>query len=256
MRSLTVTAVPGVPMIQPGDALDAMLIAAVEAADIVPCRNDVLVVAQKIVSKAEGRYVTLDEVIPSERAKAIGLEIDKDPRLVEVILSESDEVVAQGPGMLIMAHRLGHVMANAGIDRSNIEHPPGSERERVLLLPEDPDASAAHLKHAFDQHFDTEVAVIINDSVGRAWRNGTVGLALGVAGLPALEDLRGNPDLHGRPLLVSLTGLADEAASAAALVMGEADEALPLAHIRGLRWQGPASGVQTLIRPKDQDLFR
>ena len=202
-RSLTISAVPGVPMIEPGDPLDAILVAAIESDGIEPQRGDVFVVAQKIVSKAEGRYVRLDAVTPSERACELGRAVDKDPRLVEVILSESEELVSQGPGLLIMAHRLGHVMANAGIDRSNIEHP--DEGEHVLLLPEDPDATALALKRNFDRRFAAELGIIISDSVGRAWRNGTVGLALGVAGLPALEDLRGDPDLHGRPLQVSLT---------------------------------------------------
>ena len=254
LRTLTVSAVPGVPLVEPGDDLSAALVAALDRAGLVLRSGDVVVVAQKVVSKAQGRYAWLDEYTPSARARALAEATGKDPRLVEIILSESNEVVAHAPGLLIAEHRSGHVMANAGVDRSNIRHPPG--RERVLLLPEDADAACEELKRAFDRHFGGHVAVLVSDSVGRPWRNGTVGLALGCAGLPALEDLRGRPDLYGRPLEVSLAGLADALAAAAALAMGEGDEALPLAVLRGARWQGSSAPARALLRPKAQDLFR
>jgi len=213
----------------------------------------VLVVAQKIVSKAEGRYVDVATVKPSERAIALGAEVDKDPRFVEVVLSESRRVVRHRPGLLIVEHRLGFVMANAGIDHSNL---PAQGDERVLLLPEDPDGSARALREQLAEAFGTDIAVIICDSFGRPWRKGTVGVALGAAGLPALIDLRGQPDLFGRELLVTETGFADEIAAAAGLVMGQADEAVPMVLVRGLRWSAPEVAAAALIRPAEHDLFR
>ena len=227
---LTITPLSGIPLVAPGTDLGTLLITALEAAALPLRSGDVLVVAQKIVSKAEGRYVDLATVEPSARARALGIETDKDPRLVEVILSESRAVVRHRPGVLIVEHHLGHVMANAGVDRSNVA--PEAGTEPVLLLPRDPDASAA------------------------AWRNGTVGVALGVAGLPALLDLRGRPDLYGRALRVSETGFADEIAAAASLVMGQSDEAAPAVLVRGLQWSGTALPATALLRPAAQDLFR
>ena len=254
LRTLTVRAVPGVPLVEPGDDLGAILVAALDANGVALRDGDVTVIAQKVVSKARGRYAYLDEHPPSPRARALAAATGKDPRLVEIILSESTEVVAHGPNLIVAEHRSGHVMANAGVDRSNIRHAPG--RECVLLLPEDPDAESETLKRIFDRHFGVDIATVVSDSVGRPWRTGTVGLALGCAGLPALEDLRGRPDLHGRPLEVSLTGLADSIAAAAGIVMGEGDEALPFAVVRGARWRGASSSAQALLRARALDLFR
>jgi coenzyme F420-0:L-glutamate ligase/coenzyme F420-1:gamma-L-glutamate ligase len=219
-----------------------------------PRERDVLVVAQKVVSKAEGRYVDLRTVRPSPRAIELAREVQKDPRLVEVILSESRRVVRNRPGVLIVEHRLGFVMANAGVDRSNVGRP-GND-ERVLLLPLDPDASAAGLRQRLASHFGTDIAVVVNDSFGRPWRRGAVGVALGAAGIPALLDLRGRPDLYGRALEVTVSGFADEIASAASLVMGQADEAMPAVVVRGLAWSAPPSEAATIIRPPHEDLFR
>src|SRR5574338_182482 len=205
-KSVSYTAVPGVPLIEPGDDLGAILIERVRQAGIVPRDHDIFAVTQKVVSKAEGGYVDLTEV------------------------------VRHGPGVLVAAHRLGFVMANAGIDQSNIRHADG---ERVLLLPEKPDATCASLKARIDECFGVDLAVVINDSFGRPWRNGVVGVALGAAGLPALLDLVGAPDLFGRPMRVTEVALADEVAAAASLLMGEADAALPLVHVRGLAWDAP-----------------
>ncbi len=252
--ALTLTAIPDLPLVEPGDDLAAILIDGLARADIAPAARDVLVIAQKVVSKAENRYVDLAEITPSERARELARAVDKDPRLVEVILSESEEVVAHKPGVLVVAHRLGFVLANAGIDRSNVGSETGAER--VLLLPEDPDASAAALKARLDAHFETELAVIVSDSLGRAWRNGVTGIALGVAGLPALRDMIGRKDLFGRTLDVTETGFADDIAAAASLLMGQADEGLPAVLLRGLAWHEPASGARALLRPKDEDLFR
>lgn len=250
-RSVTYTALAGIPLIQPGDDLAAIVADAIAAAGIVPQDGDVLVVAQKIVSKAEGRYVDLSGVTPTSRALELAAATHKDARLVEVILAESSEVVRHAKDVLIVAHRLGYVMANAGVDQSNIEG-----GDRVLLLPENPDASCAALKAALDRRFGVEVAVVINDSFGRAWRNGVVGVALGAAGLPALRNLIGTPDLFGRAMRVTEVAFADELAAAASLVMGQADEGTPVVHVRGLRWSEAPCNAAALIRPKHMDLFR
>ena len=251
---IKLTAIPDIPLVKPDDDLAGILIKTLDQTGIEPGKQDVLVVAQKIVSKAEGRYVNLGAISPSERALSLAHAVDKDPRLVEVILSESDEVVRYKPGVLIVAHRLGLVLANAGIDRSNLD--PELEGEQVLLLPEDPDASAATLKARLDVHYGAEFGVVISDSVGRAWRNGTVGTALGSAGLPALYNLIGQLDLCGRPLEVTQTGFADELASAASLLMGQADESLPAVLVHGLTWKSPELSAKSLQRSKEEDLFR
>jgi coenzyme F420-0:L-glutamate ligase/coenzyme F420-1:gamma-L-glutamate ligase len=182
--------------------------------------------------------------------------LDKDPRLVEIILSESKRVVRHRPGLLIMEHRLGFVMANAGVDHSNITHEDAAGEDRVLLLPSDPDGSARTLHEQLRAHTGRHVAVVINDSFGRPWRKGVVGVALGAAGLPALIDKRGQPDLFGRALLVTEIGFADEIAAAASLVMGQADEAVPMVLVRGLSWSAPEAPAAALVRPIEHDLFR
>jgi coenzyme F420-0:L-glutamate ligase/coenzyme F420-1:gamma-L-glutamate ligase len=251
---LTLLPIPGVPLVRPGDDLAELLIRACGRGSVSPSNGDVLVVAQKVVSKAEGRYVDLATVAPSARARSLAAEVDKDPRLVEVILRESQRVVRRRPGVLIVEHRLGFVLANAGVDRSNVD--PDAGNEPVLLLPRDPDASAAKLRARLEAHFGKTVAVVISDSWGRAWRQGTVGVALGAAGLPALMDLRGSPDLFGHELRVTQTGFADEVASAASLLMGQANEATPAILVRGLAWSGEPAPALALIRPPEEDLFR
>ncbi len=251
---LTLLPLTGIKLVEPGDDLGVIAAAALAANGIIPEAGDVLVVAQKIVSKAEGRYVDVTTVEPSERAIALAAEADKDPRFVEVVLSESKRVVRHRPGLLIVEHRLGFVMANAGIDHSNLPTQAGGER--VLLLPEDPDGSALALRKELAKISGTDVAVIISDSFGRPWRKGTVGIALGAAGLPALIDMRGQPDLFGRELLVTETGFADEIAAAAGLLMGQADEAVPMVLVRGLAWSAPEVPAAALIRPTEHDLFR
>jgi coenzyme F420-0:L-glutamate ligase/coenzyme F420-1:gamma-L-glutamate ligase len=252
-RTVTYTALSGIPLIEPGDDLCSIIAKAIEAAGLVPQPGDVLVIAQKIVSKAEDRYVDLAEIKPTARALEIAAKACKDPRLVEVILAESTEVLRQHKDILIVVHRLGFVMANAGVDQSNIA-PDGGDR--VLLLPKDPDASCAALKAAFDRTFGADVAVVINDSFGRAWRNGVVGVALGAAGLPALRSLIGAPDLFGRAMRVTEVAIGDELAAAASLLMGQADEGTPVVHVRGLRWSAAPANAAALIRPKHMDLFR
>ncbi len=248
-------ALSDLPLIKPGDDLAALLAAALERRiGKLLAAGDVLVVAQKIVSKAEGRYVDLARVEPGAEAERLARETEKDARLVQVILNESRRVVRHAPGVVIVEHRLGYVMANAGIDRSNID--PAMGKEPVLLLPRDPDASAAALRDQLAAHFGIAPAVIVSDSFGRAWRSGTCGIALGAAGLPALRDMRGHPDLYGRALRVTEIGYADEIAAAASLLMGQADEALPAVLVRGLLWSAPSLPARALIRAADEDLFR
>ena len=246
--ALGLHALPGLKMVAPGDDLAALL---GDAMPLPPRDGDVLVVAQKIVSKAEGRLVALDSVQPSARAVALGAEIGKAPRIVEVILGESVRVVRSRPNLLIVEHRRGWVMANAGVDQSNI-----GGTGQVLLLPDNPNASAERLRAALSARFGVKLAVVINDSFGRAWRRGTAGIAIGAAGLPALVDLRGKPDLFGRILEVSIIGFADEIAAAASLLMGQAAEGQPAVLVRGLDWSAPDSDASALVRPAAEDLFR
>jgi coenzyme F420-0:L-glutamate ligase/coenzyme F420-1:gamma-L-glutamate ligase len=243
----------GIPLIQHGDDLAQLILQALDATQQTLQPRDVLVVAQKIVSKDEGRSVDLRSVTPSERAIHYAEAVGKDARLVELILSESTEVVRHRPGVLIVAHRLGFVMANAGIDISNV----GPEGEqRPLLLPLDPDRSCREIRERLRERTGVDVAVLVIDSLGRAWRNGTVGTAIGVSGLPALVDLRGQPDLFGRALQSTEIGLADELAAAASLVMGQAGEGCPVVLARGVPYQRREAQIGELIRPKSLDLFR
>jgi coenzyme F420-0:L-glutamate ligase/coenzyme F420-1:gamma-L-glutamate ligase len=255
MTSLEIIALKGLPLIRPGDDLVELIASALGRDGVALRSGDVLVVAQKIVSKAEGRMVDLATVEPSAKARILAAEVDKDPRLVEVILSESVRIVrAARRGVLIVEHRLGFIMANAGVDQSNVAPADGSPR--ALLLPKDPDRSAEALRRGLAAETGIDLAVVINDSFGRPWRQGTVGVAIGAAGLPAFIDLRGRPDLFGRTLEVSVVGFADEIAAAASLLMGQTDEALPAVLVRGLSWSAPASTAASLIRPANEDLFR
>jgi coenzyme F420-0:L-glutamate ligase / coenzyme F420-1:gamma-L-glutamate ligase len=253
---LTLTALPNIPLVQPGDDLLAILLKGFEEAGLKLQDDDVIILAQKIVSKAEGRLVKLSEVEPSAKALELAPLAQKDPRHVEVILRESKEIVRMRPGVIVVEHRLGYVCANAGVDRSNVAPHGESVDDYLLLLPENPDASCATLREKLKQATGATVGVIINDSHGRAWRNGTVGVALGTAGLPALLDLRGTPDLFDYPLQVTQVGLADELAAAASLLMGQAAEGRPAIHARGVPYQFREGNAQELIREKEMDLFR
>ncbi|MGQ0524624.1 MAG: coenzyme F420-0:L-glutamate ligase [Betaproteobacteria bacterium] len=253
-RELTLTALPGIPEIEPGADLPVLLCRAVKEAGCVLQGGDILVVAQKIVSKAEGRGVRLNDVRPSDRALDLARMTDKDARLVELMLRESKEVLRAKPGVLIVEHRLGFVMASAGIDQSNV---PGAEDAGwALLLPEDPDASARGIRDRLKAATGVEVGVVINDSFGRAWRNGVTGMAIGVAGVPALADLRGRPDRHGRALRVTQVAVADELAAAASLLMGQSDEGYPAVLARGFPYPTREGTITELIRPRAEDLFR
>jgi coenzyme F420-0:L-glutamate ligase / coenzyme F420-1:gamma-L-glutamate ligase len=251
---LEAVALPGMPLVRPGDDLAGLIRHALAQARQTLAAGDVLVVAQKIVSKAEGRLVRLDGVRPSAEARRLAERTGKDPRLVEVILSESREVLRVRDNLIITRHRLGMVMANAGVDHSNVE---GAEGGAVLMLPEDPDASCARLGRALVGDAGCHIGVIVNDSVGRAWRRGQVGTAIGCWGLEALQDLHGRPDLFGRALQVSEAALADQLASLASLLQGQADEGRPVVLIRGGFANPAGSGTAAgLIRPIEQDLFR
>jgi len=255
---LTFQAIDGIPLIEPGDDLATIISDALESTGNSLQQDDVLVIAQKVVSKAENRYVNLMDVTAGPEAIKLAGEVDKDPRHVEVILRESSEVVRKRPGILIVEHRLGFVQANAGIDQSNIDHTDSGER--LLLLPEDSDQSASILRDRLQEICGVDVAVIINDSIGRAWRVGSLGLAIGVSGFTALEDFIGGTDMFGRELVVTQVGAADEMAAGASLVMGQTNEKTPVVLVRGYSPREPSDpelrGVNPLIRPKQQDLFR
>jgi coenzyme F420-0:L-glutamate ligase / coenzyme F420-1:gamma-L-glutamate ligase len=252
-RRLTLQALEGLPLIRPGDDLAVLLAGTLRGMQIMPEDGDVIVVAQKIISKAEGRLVDLEAIEPSQRALDLAREVGKDARLVEVILRESTEVVRHKKDVLIVAHRLGFVMANAGVDQSNVG-PDGCSR--VLLLPCAPDASAVRLKDRLDEEFGVDLGIVINDSFGRPWRNGVVGVALGAAGVPSLWNLVGAPDLFGRAMRVTEVAIADQIASAASLLMGEADERLPAVHVRGMVRRAEPVPASALVRPREMDLFR
>jgi coenzyme F420-0:L-glutamate ligase / coenzyme F420-1:gamma-L-glutamate ligase len=248
------TALAGVPLIKPGDDLATIILAALAASGEKLRDGDVLILAQKVVSKAQGRSVQLGSVVPSQRAEQLARDVNKDPRLVELILRESTEVVRHRRDVLIVAHRLGFIIANAGIDFSNIEQ--GRGDDTALLLPHDPDRTSAELRTALFERTGTDVAIIINDSHGRAFRNGTVGTAIGASGLPALADLRGQPDLYGRSLHGSEVALADEIAAAASLLMGQAGEGRPIVLARGIPMSRRAGSAAELVRERKIDLFR
>ncbi|WP_165321490.1 coenzyme F420-0:L-glutamate ligase [Rhizorhabdus phycosphaerae] len=250
--TVTLRAIEGVEIIVPGCDLVAVIADALNGSAETLRHGDIIVVAQKIVSKAEGRLVSLSTVEPSPQASDLALRSDKDPRLVELVLSESQEVMRVRKGALIVRHRLGIVLANAGIDQSNVDQ---AQDAVALLLPIDPDASAERIRAGLRERTGVDVAVLIIDSLGRAWRNGTTGTAIGVAGMPALLDLRGRTDLHGRPLATSELGLADEVAAAASLVMGQADEGRPVVLVRGVGYARREGSAAELIRPRHMDLF-
>lgn len=251
MNELRIVPLTGIPLIQPGDNLANILGNAINRAGGLLDR-DVLVIAQKIVSKAEGRYVDLNTITPSDHAKAVALQCEKDPRLIEVILSESTSVVRVRPGLIITRHRLGFVSANAGVDRSNVA-PDGIER--VLMLPENPDQSAQQMRAVLRERFGVDLGVIIADSHGRPHRMGTVGVAIGLAGLPGVEDWRGRKDLFGYTLQHTEVGIADQIAAAATLLLGQAAESIPAVIIRGAMFETRDGSAQEINRPREMDLF-
>jgi coenzyme F420-0:L-glutamate ligase / coenzyme F420-1:gamma-L-glutamate ligase len=261
---LTLTPLPNIPLIRPGDDLAGIILSSINAAEIALQDGDILVLAQKIVSKAENRLVNLATVTPSPAALDVAKKTGKDPRLAELLLRESNEILRLRTGTAIVEHRLGFVCANAGIDHSNVPPPPspeigrgaGGEGEWVLLLPENPDLSAAELRQKLETASGAKIGVMIIDSHGRAWRLGTVGVAIGLSGLPGLVDERGWKDLSGYTLQITIVGVADELAAAASLVMGQAAEGTPVVHVRGFPYPLRESSIKEVLRPKEQDMFR
>jgi coenzyme F420-0:L-glutamate ligase/coenzyme F420-1:gamma-L-glutamate ligase len=253
---LTLTPLSDIPLVRPGDDLAQIILDALKAAGIALVDGDILVLAQKIVSKSEGRLVNLDTVTASSRAVALAEITQKDPRLVEVILSESNTVLRTRPGTIVVEHRLGFVCASAGVDHSNVCGEGSQPEDWVLLLPKDPDDSAKTLRQRLEAACGAHLGVLIIDSHGRAWRLGTVGMTIGLSGLPGLEDLRGWPDLFGFRLQITQVGVADELAAAASLVMGQAAEGTPVVHVRGFPYPLRDGSLGELLRPKEQDLFR
>jgi coenzyme F420-0:L-glutamate ligase/coenzyme F420-1:gamma-L-glutamate ligase len=260
---LTLTPLQNIPLIRREDNLADIVVNSLKETNIYLEDNDILVFAQKVISKAEGRMVNLTTVRPSQHAIELAEQTQKDARVIELILQESNEVLRTRVGAIIVEHKLGFVCANAGIDHSNVDSPLLSEKEPgarsedwVLLLPQDPDLSSRKMRDEIESKTGKRVGILIIDSHGRAWRNGTVGIAIGISGLPALEDLRGKPDLFGYALQVTQVGVADELAAAASLVMGQAAEGTPIVHVRGFPYPLREGSLKELIRPKDQDLFR
>jgi coenzyme F420-0:L-glutamate ligase / coenzyme F420-1:gamma-L-glutamate ligase len=254
MNSLTLTPLTGLPEIRPGDDLAALVLEALQRQDIRPQRGDVLVLCQKVVSKSEGRLVALDSVEPSPRALTMAAVCRKDPAVVELVLRESTEVVRCVPEVLVVRHRLGFVVANAGVDQSNVV----DGDHHALLLPEDPNASALRLREDIDRRTDADVAVLINDSFGRAWREGVIGTCIGSSGFRALMDRRGQRDRHGRELKITRVAGADELSAAASMIMGQGEEGVPAVWVRGVHreWLGEGIDASHLVRAPHKDLFR
>ena len=254
--TLTFNPIPNLPLIKPGDDLAALTSQALEAISLPLADGDILVFAQKIVSKAEGRLVNLSAVEPSVRAVELAALTDKDPRFMELVLRESSEVLRTRPGTIIVEHRFGFVCANAGIDHSNVSGPWGNPEDWVLLLPEDPDASANRIRRGLEQRSGVKLGVLIIDSHGRAWRNGTVGVTIGLSNVPGVIDMRGQEDMFGYKLRVTIVAAADELAAGASLVMGQAAERTPLIHVRGFPYPLRESSFEELRRARELDMFR
>ncbi len=250
---ITLYGLPDIPRVRAGDDVAQLILEALKRAELTLLDGDVVVITHKIVSKAEGCAVRLTDVEPSPQAIALAAETNKDPRLVEVILRSSRGVVRQREGTLIMETRHGWVCANAGVDRSNVSGPEG---EIALTLPEDPDASARRIREKLLAATGADVAVIISDTHGRAWRLGTVNVAIGVAGMLPIADLRGQTDMFGYTLRVTTVARADELAAAAGLVIGQAAEGLPVVVIRGAAYPRGDGRATEMQRPVEKDLFR
>lgn len=253
---LTFTPLKGIPLVTPGDSLVNILSAALRNNSIIVQAGDILVLAQKIVSKAEGRFVNLNTVTPSLPAQELAEKAQKDSRFVELVLRESNSILRVRTGTIIAEHKQGFVCANAGIDHSNVQNLGGSPEDWVLLLPEDADRSAGEIRAGLESLFQVPLGVLIIDSHGRAWRVGAVGTAIGLAGMPGLVDLRGEADMFGYALRVTQVGAADELGAAASLLMGQAAEAIPAVHVRGFPYPLREGTVKELIRPKELDMFR
>lgn len=249
-EELTITALQEFPLVQDGDNVAALIVESIRTNNQPVGKDSVIVVAQKIVSKAEGRAVRLDSVSPGKDALSLARKTGKDARLVQLILSESKQVVRQSDNVIITENQLGIIMANAGIDQSNIDD------GYALLLPQNPDGSAADIGRQIGTALGFDVGVIIADSAGRPWRKGIVGIAIGVYGVPAVLDIRGSVDLNGRELRATEIGLADGIAAAATLLMGQGNEGIPVAILSGLSYNRSSSTASDILREKESDLFR
>ena len=249
---LVITPLEDIPLIQKGDDLSKIVLQSIRKMHIILQNGDLLIFAQKVVSKSEGRQVYLPDIIPSTEAEELATETEKDPRLVEMILRESKKVLRTRPGLIIVEHKLGFICANAGIDHSNVA---GSD-DCILLLPENPDLTAETLRCAFEKESGARLGVLIIDSHGRAWRHGTVGITIGLSGLPGLVDRRGEIDLFGYEMKVTQVGASDEVAAAASLMMGQVSEGTPVVHVRGFPYPLREASLNELLRPEEQDLFR
>ena len=254
--SLLLTPLKNIPLIRQNDNLADILIKSLHETNLELQDNDIIVLAQKIVSKSEGRMVNLATVTPTMHAIELALKAEKDPRVMELMLQESNEILRVRVGTIIVEHKLGFVCANAGIDHSNVMGAGDKNMEYVLLLPEDPDRSARNIREQLKQTTKKNIGVMVIDSHGRAWRNGTVGICIGLSGLPAIIDERGWKDLFGYTLQITIVGVADELAAAASLVMGQASEGIPAVHVRGFPYPLGEGSLKEIIRPKEQDMFR
>ena len=253
--TLILTPLTGLPIIKPGDDLADLIADVIKHAEMNLADGDILVIAQKIISKSEDRFVNLNDISPSERALELAQHVDKDARLIELVIEESKSILRYRSGTIIVEHRLGFVCANAGIDHSNVRKDNDSD-DWVLLLPENPDRSADGIRRSLEKWSNKRIGVMVIDSHGRAWRLGTVGVAIGLSGIPGIEDLRGDADMFGRTLRVTQVGVADELAAAASLMMGQAAEGTPVVHVRGFPYPLREGSLQELLRPEEEDLFR
>jgi len=253
--TLILTPLTGLPIINPGDDLADLIADVIKHAEMNLADGDILVIAQKIISKSEDRFVNLNDISPSERALELARHVDKDARLIELVIEESKSILRYRSGTIIVEHRLGFVCANAGIDHSNVRKDNDSD-QWVLLLPENPDRSADGIRRSLEKWSNKRIGVMVIDSHGRAWRLGTVGVAIGLSGIPGIEDLRGDADMFGRTLRVTQVGVADELAAAASLMMGQAAEGTPVVHVRGFPYPLREGSLQELLRPEEEDLFR
>ena len=254
--TLQLIALGGFPLVLKGDHLPSLVDSALESNQIKLENGDVLIISQKVISKAEGRQIRLKSVNPSEEARRLADLTDKDPRVVELILQESASVLRQRPGLIVTEHKLGFVCANAGIDRSNLQQEGEDEEESVLLLPEDPSRSAREIREYLEERWKCRIGVLVIDSHGRAWREGTVGISVGFSGLPGIVDKVGDRDLFGYELKITRIAAVDELAAAASLIMGQADEGLPVVHARGFPYPLRDGSFSELPRDLESDLFR
>ncbi len=255
-KPLTFTPIDTLPLIQPGENLAECIWYALQKTDLRLEDGDILVITQKIVSKAEGRLVNLSTITPSQRALELSEITKKDARLVELILSESNEIIRMRENAIIVEHKLGFICASAGIDHSNVKGDWGNEDDWYLLLPKDPSASAVKIRKYFKEKIGRNIGVMIIDSHGRAWRKGTVGIAIGFSGVPGIVDMRGKEDIFKYHLKITLIAAADELAASASLVMGQADEMIPMVHVRGFPYPLSDAPFHEILREKEEDLFR